>query len=284
MKKVLLLLLGFLLLPACGQTAPEPAAQPPRRVVCLYASYADLWLKAGGTLVGVTDDAISERALPVGGAKSVGTLLRPNLESIAALDPDLVIATPDIAAQLALKENLARLGVATAYDTADTFAQYTRLAERFLALTGRSDLREPLIDAPTAQVEAVRAQTRGKAQPTVLLLRANSSGVNVKSEGTIAGEILRDLGAVNLADKTPSLLETLSLEVIAQENPQFILVAPQGITEADAQIVIRELKAQNPVWGQLEGRWVVLQKELFHYKPNERWGEAYETLANLIYA
>jgi len=27
----------------------------------------------------------------------------------------------------------------------------------------------------------------------------------------------------------------------------------------------------------------VLNKELFHYKPNARWGESYEILANILY-
>lgn len=30
-------------------------------------------------------------------------------------------------------------------------------------------------------------------------------------------------------------------------------------------------------------KYVFLDKELFHFKPNNRWGEAYETLVNLLY-
>ena len=30
-------------------------------------------------------------------------------------------------------------------------------------------------------------------------------------------------------------------------------------------------------------RFVVLPKELFHYKPNARWGESYEYVAKILY-
>ena len=45
---------------------------------------------------------------------------------------------------------------------------------------------------------------------------------------------------------------------------------------------------RRPAWGALtavrEGRVVELDKSLFHYKPNARWAQAYETLEALLYA
>ena len=43
----------------------------------------------------------------------------------------------------------------------------------------------------------------------------------------------------------------------------------------------------NPAWNSLSavqnGRYVVLPSDLFHYKPNARWGESYEYLAKILY-
>ena len=40
-------------------------------------------------------------------------------------------------------------------------------------------------------------------------------------------------------------------------------------------------------WQQLtavrQGNYAFLEKELFHFKPNGRWAEAYETLARLLH-
>ena len=44
---------------------------------------------------------------------------------------------------------------------------------------------------------------------------------------------------------------------------------------------------KNPAWQSLSavqnGRYVILPGELFHYKPNKRWGESYEYLADILY-
>ena len=44
----------------------------------------------------------------------------------------------------------------------------------------------------------------------------------------------------------------------------------------------------NPAWAGLTAvandHYVVLPKELFHYKPNARWGESYAYLAEILYS
>ena len=43
----------------------------------------------------------------------------------------------------------------------------------------------------------------------------------------------------------------------------------------------------NPAWSGLravrEGRFVTLDHKLYNLKPNARWGEAYEALAEILY-
>ena len=43
----------------------------------------------------------------------------------------------------------------------------------------------------------------------------------------------------------------------------------------------------NPAWNSLtavkNGRYLVLPKDLFHYKPNAKWGESYAYLARILY-
>lgn len=48
-----------------------------------------------------------------------------------------------------------------------------------------------------------------------------------------------------------------------------------------------ELLLSNPAWASLtavqEGHFHLLPKDLFHLKPNARWGESYEILADYLY-
>ena len=62
-------------------------------------------------------------------------------------------------------------------------------------------------------------------------MRAYSTGVKAKGEDTVAGAILKELGAHNIADDNESLLEDLSLESVIEADPDYILVMTMGSEE-----------------------------------------------------
>lgn len=268
-----------------GGTVSVPAGDP--QVVCLYGSYADAWLMAGGSLAGVTEDAVEERQLDVGKAKIVGTVKEPNAEEIIALDPDWVILSSDIASHEGIKDVLENAGIACSSFRVDTFEDYAFLMKQFCQITGQEDLAADLVERVSAQISDVvgKAKTSGLS-PSVLLIRAFSSGIKAKTDDELAGAILKDLGAHNIADDHPSMLEDLSLEEVIQADPDYIFVTTMG-SEKKALDYLNGLIEKNPAWQELsavkEGRYVVLPKELFHYKPNSRWGESYEYLAKILY-
>ena len=60
-----------------------------RCVVSLYGSFAECWLLSGGKLAGITEDAVDEHGIEIDDDTAlVGTVMEPNLESIAALSPE----------------------------------------------------------------------------------------------------------------------------------------------------------------------------------------------------
>lgn len=257
------------------------------KVVSLYGSYAEAWLLAGGTLVGVTEDAVKERELDVGAAAMVGTVKEPNTEEIIALDPDLIILSSDIAAQADIRDVLENAGLSCAYFRVDTFEDYRFLMEQFCGVTGRDDLFQANVTDVEEQIQAVKMQSALSSNlPSVLLIRAFSSGIKAKTDDELAGVILKDLHCRNIADEHPSMLEDLSLEEVIQADPDFIFVTTMG-SEKKALEYLDSRISENPAWSELtavkEGRYVVLPKDLFHYKPNNRWGESYEYLGKILY-
>lgn len=262
-------------------------ATAPQRVVSLYGSYAEAWAQAGGTLVGATEDAVSERGMNLGTAQIIGTTKEPNLERILALDPDLVILSMDIAAQLSAAEVLEAAGVPCAAFRVDTWQDYARMMDVFTALTGRRDLYEAIIPPMQAAIGETIASAQAQNAPTVLLLRAYSTGVKAKADDNLAGAMLADLGCVNIAARQPSLLEELTLEAIVVEDPDCIFISVMGGDEEAALAVVEETLGQNPAWQGLtavkEGRVYVLPRDLFHYKPNARWAESYAFLYELLF-
>ena len=138
-----------------------------------------------------------------------------------------------------------------------------------------------------SQVGAAIAQNDGTA-PTVLCLRATGSGCKAKgSQDNVLGEMLRDLGCTNIADRDVGLLEDLSIEAIMEADPDYIFAVLQGADSADAQITLERTLLSNPAWEHLSavenGRFYTLDHRLYNLKPNARWGEAYEALADILY-
>lgn len=273
-------------------TGAEVTVTQNPRVVCLYGSYADAWLLAGGELIGVTEDAVKDHQLDLPeDIAIIGSVKKPNAEIILSLDPDLVILSLDTAAQQDLLPLLENAGISCVSYRVDTFDDYDFMMTQFCQVTGRSDLYETNVTQPAEKIEEVKERVREAADPEkapqVLLMRAFSTGIKAKTDDELAGVILKELGCHNIADDHPSMLEDLSLEAVILADPDYIFVTTMG-SEEDALAYLDSQIEANPAWQDLtavkEERVFVLPKALFHYKPNELWGESYEYLARILYA
>ena len=255
------------------------------RVVSCYASFAECWLLSGGELVGVTEDAGTDHGLDVGEAQIVGTVKHIDLEKVVSLKPDYVILSADLTAHMSLKDSLEDMGVPYGYFHVDVFEDYKNLMSQFCAVSGREDLFEKNVLDVETQIDEIRNKIP-ETEDTVLLLRAFSTGMKAKQDDNLAGQILKEFGLSNIAEDDNSMLEELSLEHIVKNDPDFIFAMTMGDEEAAMQY-LAENATTNPAWSKLSavenGRYYVLPKELFHYKPNNRWSESYEYLAKLIW-
>ena len=268
----------------------QVTVENPQRVAVLIGSYADIWCLAGGkdTLVAAANDAWTSFDLGLGeDVANLGGVKETNLEVLLAAQPDLVLASSNTAAQVDLLPTLEQAGLNVAYFMVSNFDEYLHMLDICTQLTGRADCYEQYGQALQDQVDAAKAKCAGLS-PTVLYVRATGSSCKVKnSQDTVLGEMLADLGCINIADSQSSLLEQLSLEVILQEDPDFIFAVLQGSDPTDAQRTLDETLLSNPAWQSLtavkEGRFHVMDDQLYNLKPNARWGEAYEQLAQILY-
>ena len=267
-------------------------AVPVHRAVAFEGSLAEAFLSCGGTLVGATEDAVTERGLTLTGETAViGTVKQPNLELTVALEPELILLSADSAAHLNLAEPLDALGVPHAYFSFDTWQAYMDMAATLCRLTGHEELLDALREQVQRPIEAILSRVRADeryGQHIALLLRAYSTGVRAKGSDSLAGAMLHEMGLVNIADRDGALLESLTLEQILMDDPDWIFITTMGESRERAMAALAEALTGNPAWASLtavrEGRVVELDKSLFHYKPNARWAQAYETLEALLYA
>lgn len=262
----------------------------PQRVAALIGSFADIWCLAGGadTLAAAADDTFRKFDLPIPAETvNLGATKDISLEKLLAAQPQLVIASCSTAEQVALEPVLAQMGLNTVYFDVDSFEDYLRMLRMCTQITGCSENYARYGEDVQAQVDAARARADG-SRPTVLYVRATGSSCRVKgSEGSVLGEMLAAMDCENIADSEESLLENLSIEAILAADPDFIFVVEQSADPDAAKTVLEKTLFSNPAWQTLtavrEGRVHVMDGSLFNLKPNSRWGEAYEQLAEILY-
>lgn len=294
-------------LPGCSSEAPSqnPDAvtftdalgreitlpEKPERTAALIGSFADVWSLAGGSLCAAAEDAWEDFGLELPEAVNIGGAHSPNLELIFSADPDFVIASASTASNVQMKETLEAAGITVAYFDVDNFADYLQMLDICTDITGRKDLYRKNGLEIQSRIEEVKAGLREhpltEDQRTVLLLRAHSGSVKAKgSEGTILGEMLADLGCINIADSDRALLETLSVESIIRQDPYRIFVVTMGNNTEKAMENLHQMMAESPAWGSLravaEGRLHLMDRKLFNIKPNADWAESYETLSEIL--
>lgn len=308
MRKLLCILLAACLLAGCGaRTESGSSGEPggvtftddldrtvtvdqPERVATLIGSFADIWCLAGGkdALVATAHDTWTSFDLDLDeSVADLGEIKEPNLELLIASQPDLVLASANTGAQVDLLEALEGSGLNVAYFKVADFGDYLRMLDVCTQITGRRENYVQYGQDLEEQRQAAIDRADG-SRPTVLYVRATGASCKVKnSRDSVLGEMLADLDCVNVADSETGLLEELSMEAILAADPQFIFVVLQGADSTAAQETLERTLLSDPAWQSLtavkEGRYHVMDYKLYNLKPNARWGEAYQKLADILY-
>lgn len=263
----------------------------PERVAALIGSFADVWQLSGGSVCAAAEDAWDDFGLELGDAVNIGGAHSPSVESLLSADPDFVIASASTASNVEMKETLENAGITVAYFDVDCFEDYLSMLDICTDITGRKDLYEQNGTELQAQIDAIKEECLQAKLPEnerkILLLRASSGFVKAKgSEGTILGEMLADLGCINIADSDEALLENLSVESVIREEPYRIFVVTMGDDTETAIDNLTRMMDENPAWGSLEAvsenRLHIMDRKLFNIKPNAKWAEAYEQLSAIL--
>lgn len=264
-------------------------SKKPETVAVLLSSLADIWCTAGGRVDITVGESV---ARGFAGADTVlvddGAGKTINTELLIAAQPDLVIYSADLAGQLRCATVLRDAGIPAAGFRVESLEDYLRV----LALCTQ------LLDTPEhyaryglevkARSETVIAQSLAKQhKPDILFVRAGSSARYTKAkiaENHFVCAMLRELGSNNIAESAAILLDGLSTEEILRADPDIIFYTTMG-EEADGSAYMESLLS-DPSWQTLTavrtGQVYQLPKDLFQYKPNARWAEAYQYLSELL--
>ena len=260
------------------------------RTACLNSSIADLWKLAGGS-VDITVAEAQERGFADDSAILVDSSSgrNINLEVLISAEPDLVLGSVDTESHVRLKAFLCDISVDMLLIKQDSFDDFLSIFKTLTGITGRNDLYQEYGEGQREGIEELIEESKEAEKKTrVLFIRAGSAFSYVKAkraEDHFAARIIEELGGINVADEVEALTDSISLEAILSTDIDKIIIVSQG-DEGASRSYVENLFSQ-PGWRDVkairEDAVVFLPKELFHFKPNGRWLEAYGVMKEVLY-
>ena len=209
--------------------------RPAARIVSLnpVITEALFALGAGGRLVGRTHwDSSPVAALAV---PDLGNGMQPNVEAVLATRPDLIVlyaSNGNRAAAAAFH----RAGVPTLTMHTDRVADLPRALQWLGRAVGDTATARRVADSVTRSLDAVRALPKGATRATVFWHVWDAPVITIGA-GSYLNELVDIAGARNVFGDLQRPSPQVTMESVAQRNPDFILAGPVAARRlrADAQ-------------------------------------------------
>lgn len=253
-----LLALLLLLLPACGRS-PGPAAgvadatgarvdvpAAPRRIVSLAPSVTEALFRlgAGDRTVGVTE--YCTRPGEAASLPKVGSYIRPELEKIVSLRPDLVLAVKDRMWNPGPLERLRGMGVTVFVlgqqnDFESSAAVYLEIG----SLVGAEARARETIEGARARLETVRRRLAGRP-PVSVFVQLGARPLVTAGRDTFVHDALVRAGAENLAATLGSGYPVVDRETAVGLDPEAVFITTMAgfpESERDRWLSFGNLKA-----------------------------------------
>jgi iron complex transport system substrate-binding protein len=222
-----------------GRTVNAPPQ--PQRIVVLAPSLTETVyaLGCGGLVAGVTkgcDFPAEAQKLPV-----VGDYVNISLERLAALKPDLVLATFDGNSEY-IVEKLYQLKIPVFVCREKSLAEIKATLRELGKLLGRERPADSLRLAMDAALEKVRARTSLYPRGIKVLYAYQQQPLISPGRGTFANELLDSLGVASISRDVSAGYPRISPETVLELDPELILISTMS-TGADTVRIRREWQA-----------------------------------------
>jgi ABC-type Fe3+-hydroxamate transport system substrate-binding protein len=258
---------------------PTVAQARPERIVALDPGAAELVIALGARdrLVGIPAGVRrgdGPRQAPGAAVQVVSRNGQVQVDEIAALEPDLIVATPGmdlIDLARAQRESGAALYVQPSSSVDDVMRATLELG----SLVGEPVNARRVAEQIRADVATVEDTIAGLPPRTTFV----DTGFFIPvPERSLLGDLVRRAGGRSIAGETPSP-EPFPLERLRRSNPQVYLAT------SDSQVTLEDLRA-NQATADLRavrrGRFAIIQSELAN-RPGPRVGRALEQIAAALY-
>jgi iron complex transport system substrate-binding protein len=248
--------------------------KPPARIASLNPTTTEVLVALGAMkrLVGRSQyDTFPDSVKTV---PAVGPALRPTVEAILAVHPDLVILYASADNRPAY-DRLRAAGITTLAFKIDSIAQFERDTRLIGRLTGDSTAAATLVDTVSATLARVRAATASLTHPTVFYSTWDKPIIAIGG-ASFMSELFEIAGAENVYDDIHTPTVTVTIEDVVQRNPDFVLTGDSAAAKMKT----------NPMWRAVaavhKGHILVIDEDVTT-RPSVQLGMAAVRLAALLH-
>ena len=200
----------------------------PHRVICLMPNVTDtaFALGAGDDVVAVSDYTkypAAARTKP-----SVGDLIKPSIETILSLHPDLVIGFQP-KGPMDVTDQLERAGIPIFLVSPHGIAGILHSVETIGQALNRGPQAEALMHSLQQRVNAVRTRTTGLPSPRVFM-PVWYDPITTIGKNAFITEIIAAAGGRSVTDDLQTEWPTISMEVVLDRAPDALLLIRGGKT------------------------------------------------------
>jgi len=256
--------------------------KPPQHVVGMTASVNEMLFAIGVTPAGVTDAMDYPPA--AANLPTFGSGYQPDLEALAALSPDLIIADGQLDMQIMDKLSAIAPTFAIMTLTPSDISKNIQLLGQATWHDTQADYLAKSYDDFLSLADALGQASQG---PSILIIVGTLQQPNYGKSSTYLGDMAKRLGATNIADGEadqgpfPGYTQ-LSSEAILTADPQVILTITRG-----SDTPMPDSMKTDPVWSTLSaiknGKVYEMDSRLFLESPGPRFVDAMIQLYQLLY-
>jgi ABC-type Fe3+-hydroxamate transport system substrate-binding protein len=257
-----------------GDSVVVDASRRPSRIVSLNPTTTEILfaIGAGNRVVGrSTYDVFPGEAKSVA---DVGMPLRPNVEAVLAVHPDLVILYAS-ADNRPATQRFQQAGVRTLALKIDSIAQFERDTRLLGRLTGDSAVAYTLVDSVAATLDRVRAATKSLPRPTVFIPTWDRPLIAIGG-GSFLSQLLDVAGARNIYEDIAAPSAVVTIEDVAKRNPDYVMTSPAAAPTIGTDPKWRALSA-------VRQKHVLVYDTLLVGRPSVTLGAAARSIADLLH-
>ncbi len=252
---------------------------PATKIIALYGAYNEILAAMGleDRLIGRTRTDVLPPSILT--KPSIGTHMRPNIELILGLKPDLIIQSAGRRDAMLIVDQLRKEGLAVAVFHPANFEELFSVIKRLGILTGAEAGADRLINSMQSRLQKIKHNLENITVRPKVFFEVRYPNLLGAGKGSIINDIIKKAGGINCIENHKKLVR-LGMEALIKRNPDVYIIQRGPMNKNPSH------PAQRPhfqVLGAVMDSKILMVDEQLFSRPGPRSVKAVEQLAAFLH-